>query len=229
MKTIRDLGAEFFRWEMATAVAGHFLRIDPFDEPNVQESKDNTTRLLRVYAEKGRLPEGDPVLESNSIALYGDAESLVRAGSEGTLESALTAFLGSLKPGDYVAFLAYLPTIGEHEELIQDARLAVRDTLRVATTFGYGPRYLHSTGQLHKGGPNNGVFIQITADPRRDLPIPGQEYTFGTLIRAQSMGDLESLHEHGRRAIRLHIRGDHAVGVEHIREAIREAVKPLGI
>jgi hypothetical protein len=229
MKTIRDLGAEFFRWEMATAVAGHFLGIDPFDEPNVQESKDNTTRLLQAYAEKGRLPEGDPVLESNSISIYGDAESLVRAGSEGTLESALTAFLRGVKPGDYIAFLAYLPTIGEHEELIQDARLAVRDTLRVATTFGYGPRYLHSTGQLHKGGPNKGVFIQITADPRRDLPIPSQEYTFGTLVRAQGLGDLESLRQHGRRAIRLHIRGDHAVGVEHIREAIREAVKPLGI
>ena len=229
MKTIRDLGAEFFRWEMATAVAGHFLGIDPFDEPNVQESKDNTTRLLRLYAEKGRLPEGSPVIEFNSIALYGNDETLARNGSEGTLQSALTAFLRGVQRGDYVAFLAYIPSIGEHEELIQDARLAVRDTLKVATTFGYGPRFLHSTGQLHKGGPNKGVFIQITADPRRDLPIPGQDYTFGTLIRAQSMGDLESLQKHGRRAIRLHIRGDHALGIEHIREALREAVGPLGI
>jgi transaldolase / glucose-6-phosphate isomerase len=229
MKTIRDLGAEFFRWEMATAVAGYFLGIDPFDEPNVQESKDNTARLLAVHAEKGKLPEKDPLLEANSLAIYGDEEALARNGSEGTLESALTAFLRSVNPGDYVSILAYIPSIGEHEELIQDARLAIRDTLHVATTFGYGPRFLHSTGQLHKGGPNSGVFIQITADPRRDLPIPGQEYTFGTLIRAQSMGDLESLQEHGRRAIRLHIKGDHAVGIEHIREALHEALKPLGI
>jgi hypothetical protein len=229
MKTIRDLGAEFFRWEMATAVAGHFLGIDPFDEPNVQESKDNTTRLLGVYASKGRLPEGDPVLESNSIALYGDAETLARGGSEGTLESALTSFFRSVNPGDYVAFLAYLPTTGEHEELIQDTRLAVRDTLKVATTFGYGPRFLHSTGQLHKGGANRGVFVQITADPRRDLPIPGQDYTFGTLVRAQSMGDIESLQKHGRRALRLHIRGDHSVGIEHIREAVRDALGPLAV
>lgn len=229
MKTRRDLGGEFFRWEMATAVAGHFIGIDPFDEPNVQESKDNTMRLLGAYREKGKLPEGNPILESNGIALYGDAEALSRAGSEGTLQSALTALFGTVRPGDYVAFLGYIPSIGEHEELIQDARLSVRDTLKVATTFGYGPRYLHSTGQLHKGGPNRGVFVQITCDPRHDLPIPGQEYTFGTLIRAQALGDLQSLQKHGRLAIRLHIRGDHAQGIEHVREAIKAAVAPLGV
>jgi transaldolase/glucose-6-phosphate isomerase len=229
MKTKRDLGGEFFRWEMATAVAGHFIGIDPFDEPNVQESKDNTARLLGVYAEKNRLPEGNPILESDGIALYGDAEALSRAGSEGTLQSALTAFFGTVQPGDYVAFLGYIPSIGEHEELIQDARLSVRDILKVATTFGYGPRFLHSTGQLHKGGANKGVYVQITCDPRRDLPIPGQEYTFGTLIRAQALGDLQSLQKHGRRAIRLHIQGDHAQGIEHVREAIRAAVEPLGV
>jgi hypothetical protein len=134
-----------------------------------------------------------------------------------------------VRPGDFVAFLSYTPSTGEHEELFQDARIAIRDTLKVATTFGYGPRFLHSTGQLHKGGSNRGAFIQITADPRRDLEIPGEPYTFGTLIRAQALGDLESLQKHGRRAIRLHIRGDHAAGVERIREAIREAVSGLGI
>ena len=195
----------------------------------MQESKDNTKRLLDVYEEKGRLPEQDAILESDGIALYGDAEALARAGSEGTLNTALHAFFSTVNPGDYIAFLAYVPSIGEHEELFLDTRLAVRNTLRVATTFGYGPRFLHSTGQLHKGGPNKGVFIQITCDPRRDLPIPGQDFTFGTLIRAQSMGDLQSLQKHGRRAIRLHIKGDHAQGIEHIRQAIQSSLEGLGI
>jgi transaldolase/glucose-6-phosphate isomerase len=229
MKNRYDLGAEFFRWEFATAVAGHILGIDAFDEPNVQESKDNTKRLLEVYQREGKLPEGQPVLETDHLALYGDEEMLSRNGSEGTLETALRAFFRTVRPGDYVGILAYLPSTGEHEELLQDARVSIRNTLRVATTFGYGPRFLHSTGQLHKGGPNKGVFLQITADPRRDLPIPGEPYTFGTLIRAQALGDLQSLWEHGRRAVRIHIRGDQSAGVEHIREAIKEAIAPLGI
>jgi transaldolase/glucose-6-phosphate isomerase len=228
MASKQALGAEFMRWEMATAVAGHFLGVNVFDQPNVQESKDNTNRLLDIYKEKGKLPQPDPIL-TNGISLYGDGESLGRAGFEGTLLTGLRAFLSTVKPGDYVAFMAYMPTTGEHESLFQDARVAIRDTLKVATTFGYGPRFLHSTGQLHKGGPNTGVFIQVTADPRRDLDIPGEPYTFGTLIRAQALGDLQSLQQHGRRAIRLHIRGDHAAGVERIREAIREAVSGLGI
>ena len=228
MSSKDDLGAEFVRWEMATAVAGHFLGVNVFDQPNVQESKDNTGRLLAAYKEKGRLPEPAAIL-TDGISLYGDGETLGRAGFEGTLLTGLRAFLSMVRPGDYVAFMSYTPSTGEHEELFQDARIAIRDTLKVATTFGYGPRFLHSTGQLHKGGPNSGLFVQITADPRRDLEIPGEPYTFGTLIRAQALGDLESLQKHGRRAIRLHIRGDHAAGVERIREAIREAVEGLGI
>jgi hypothetical protein len=212
---------------MAVALAGSIIGIDPFDEPNVQESKDNTRRLLDIYEKDNRLPEQAPILESDGLALYGDGEALARAGSEGTLQSALKAFFSMVNAGDYVATLAYIPSTGEQEELLQDARQAVRDTCRVATTFGYGPRFLHSTGQLHKGGPNKGVFIQITVDPRRDLPIPGQPFTFGTLIRAQSMGDLESLQKHRRRAIRLHIKGDLSTGVEHVREAIKSAVGSL--
>ncbi len=227
MASKTDLGAEFFRWEMAVATAGHFIGVNVFDQPNVQESKDNTKRLLGIYEQKGKLPEQDAILQTDGIALYGDEEQLARAGFEGTLGSALRGFFSMVGPGDYVAFVAYMPSMGEHEELFQDARVAVRDTLKVATTFGYGPRFLHSTGQLHKGGPNTGVFVQITCDARHDLPIPGQKYTFGTLIRAQSMGDLESLYKHERRALRLHIRGDHAEGVEHIRAAIREAVSGL--
>jgi hypothetical protein len=223
-----DLGAEFFRWEIATAVAGHFLGINPFDEPNVSESKENTQRLLNTYQKEGRLPEGVPLV-SDGVSLYGDGESLARAGWEGPLVSALHALFSTVTTGDYVTIVAYMPTTGEHEELFLDTRLSIRDTLRVATTFGYGPRYLHSTGQLHKGGPNKGVFIQVTCDPRRDLPIPGQPFTFGTLVRAQALGDLQSLQKHGRRAIRLHIKGDHAQGVECIREAVRESLADLGI
>ena len=229
MTTKNDLGSEFFRWEMATAVAGQIMGIDPFDEPNVQESKDNTARLLDVYREKGRLPEGEPVVMQNGLSIYGNAEELSRAGSEGTWDSALRAFFSTVQAGDYVAMLAYMPTTGEHEELFQDARIAIRDTLHVATTFGYGPRFLHSTGQLHKGGPNRGVYIQITAKEKKDLDIPGQDFSFGTLISAQALGDLQSLQKHGRRAIRLHIEGDHSEGVEHIREAIKQAISGLGI
>lgn len=229
MKDKYDLGAEFFRWEMAVAVAGASMGIDAFDEPNVQESKDNTKRLLQVYEQEGNLPRVSPILREGNLELYGDEESLARAGSEGTLASALKAFFGTVKPGDYVAFMAYMPSMGEHEELFQDARVAVRNSLKVATTFGYGPRFLHSTGQLHKGGPNKGVFIQVVADPKRDLPIPGQPFSFGTLERAQYMGDMQSLQKHGRRAIRLHIKGDHAQGVEHLREAVKAAVETLGV
>jgi hypothetical protein len=224
MKNKMALGAEFFRWEMAVAVAGAIMGIDPFDEPNVQESKDNTAYLLDVYRKEGKLPRKDPILEEDGLLLYGDEEVLARAGAEGTMDSSLRALLGMVRPGDYVAMLAYIPSTGEQEELLHDARVAVRDTLRVATTFGYGPRFLHSTGQLHKGGPNKGVFIEITADPRRDLPIPGEPFSFGTLISAQSLGDMKSLQRHGRRAARLHIKGDLSEGVERVREAIKSAV-----
>ncbi|HYP21662.1 MAG TPA: bifunctional transaldolase/phosoglucose isomerase [Chloroflexia bacterium] len=225
-----DLGAEFFRWEFATAVAGQMLGIDPFDEPNVQESKDNTQRLLDYYEQNSRLPQADALIEGEAFDLYADQEALARAGFEGTIETGIRALLSTAQEGvDYVAILAYMPSTGEHEELFQDARTAVRDTLRVATTFGYGPRFLHSTGQLHKGGPNRGIYIQVTAEPQRDVSIPGSPYSFGTLIRAQAMGDMQSLEKHGRRVIRLHVKGDHAAGVEAIREVVREAIEPLGI
>ncbi|MDQ3928935.1 MAG: glucose-6-phosphate isomerase, partial [Chloroflexota bacterium] len=230
MKSKLDLGAEFFRWEFATAVAGQMLGIDPFDEPNVQESKDNTQRLLNHYQQNGKLPEVDALIEGDAFDLYGDQEALARAGFEGTIETGIRALLSTAQEGvDYVAMLAYMPSTGEHEELFQDTRMAIRDRIRVATTFGYGPRFLHSTGQLHKGGANRGIYIQITAEPQRDLNIPGQQYSFGTLIKAQAMGDMQSLQKHGRRVIRLHIKGDHAAGVEAIREAVREAIEPLGI
>jgi hypothetical protein len=222
-----DLGAEFFRWEFAIALAGALMGIDPFDEPNVQESKDYTKSLLESYEKQGKLPPPADILSSDGLTLIGDQEALSRAGFEGTLESGINAFLSTARPGDYVAFLAYIPSTGEQEELLLNARLAVRDALRVTTTFGYGPRFLHSTGQLHKGGSNKGLFIQVTADPKQDLPLPGQTYTFGTLIKAQADGDMLALRKHGRRAIRLHINSDLSTGVEHFREAIKSVAETI--
>ncbi len=204
---VYDLGAEFLRWEFATAVAGKVLAINPFDQPNVQESKDNTNRLLGEYAEAGKLPEPAPVAEGDGLALItpdggGDAAK--------PFADVLNDFLRQVKPGDYLALEAYIAGTPEHEAALQALRHALRDRLHVATTLGYGPRFLHSTGQLHKGGANNGVFIQFVA-PAADgdaLPIPGQGYDFGTLKAAQALGDLQSLASHGRRAIRIDLGSD---------------------
>ncbi len=204
-----DIGGEFFRWELATAIAGAFLGINPFDEPNVQESKDNTRRLLDEFAAKGALPEGVPSLEQNGLKLYADAPTQAAVGAskgEPSLESYVSAFLRQTQPGDYLALLAYIQRAPEHEAALQSIRRRLRDGLRLATTLGYGPRYLHSTGQLHKGGAANGVFVQVTADDEEDVAIPGEGYTFSTLKRAQALGDLISLQSKGRRVIRVHLK-----------------------
>jgi hypothetical protein len=199
-----DLGGEFFIWEVATAVAGAILQIDAFDQPNVQESKDNTVRLLREYEQKGRLPMDKPAWQSDGVAIYarGAVPSLKRARK---LSRALAAHLSQVRPGDYLALTAYLPRTEQSEALLRQMRVAARDKLKVATTVGFGPRFLHSTGQLHKGGPKNGVFIQITADPVADLPIPGEPITFGVLETAQALGDLQSLQARKRRAISVRL------------------------
>lgn len=176
-----DLGAEFFRWEYATAVAGHVLGIQPFDQPNVQESKDNTRRVLDGYQATGRLPE--------------TAVSNPRA--------AATELAGHLHAGSYVAILAYTTPSKPLETAIRRLRKVLVQQHRVTTTFGYGPRYLHSTGQLHKGGPATGVFLELVDRMTPDLPIPAQTFSFGTLAKAQATGDLESLQTHGRPAIRV--------------------------
>jgi transaldolase/glucose-6-phosphate isomerase len=200
-----DLGGEFFRWELATAIAGSLLGINPFDEPNVRESKDNTCRLLDEFAAKGTLPEGSPALEQDGLKLYADS---ALGGSEGkaSLESYMSAFLRQTQPGDYVALLAYIQRSPEHEAALQSVRRRLRDGLRLATTLGYGPRYLHSTGQLHKGGAANGLFLQVTADDQEDVTIPGEGYTFSILKRAQALGDLISLQSKGRRVVRVHLK-----------------------
>jgi glucose-6-phosphate isomerase len=219
-----DLGAEFFRWEFATAVAGAVLQIDPFDQPNVQESKDNTKRLLQEFKEAGTLPEGKPIAGFGPVRLYADGRSAEPLRGARTLAEALRGHLGGVAPGDYVAFTAYLQAAPQHAETLAAMRVAVRNGLRVATTLGYGPRFLHSTGQLHKGGPETGVFLQLTADDPVDVPIPGEPHTFGVMKAAQALGDLQSLQRRERRAVRLHIAGPAARGLDEVATALQAAL-----
>ncbi|MGH2427430.1 MAG: bifunctional transaldolase/phosoglucose isomerase [Candidatus Limnocylindria bacterium] len=198
-----DIGAEFVRWEVASAAAGIVLGIDPFDQPNVQESKEATTELLAAYRRDGALPAPMPAVSEPRVAATLDPAVL--GDTPVSVEGTVRQLLGLLEAGrDYFAILAYLPQDPEVEARLQRLRTAVRDAAGVATTVGFGPRFLHSTGQLHKGGPDTGVFLQLTADPRKDLPIPGWEETFGTLIAAQALGDLASLQRRGRRVLQLH-------------------------
>ena len=195
------LAQEIFRWEIATATAGAILGINPFDQPNVQESKENTNRLLQEVREHGKLPADQPDRTEPPLSLYGHQEGE-------TIAAGLANFWGQAKPGDYIALLAYLPETAATAKALETVRLQLRDTLKLATTVGYGPRYLHSTGQFHKGGPNTGMFLILTAAPQEDLPIPGQPYTFGVFQQAQALGDLEALRRHGRRVVRLHLGDD---------------------
>ena len=217
-----DIGGEFVRWEVATAAAGIVLEIDPFDQPNVQESKDATKSLLEAYRTKGALPSAAPLVAEEGISAGGDPTAL--GDTPVSVEGAVRQLLGLLEGGrDYFAILAYLPSDPGVEATLTAIRERVRDALGVATTRGYGPRFLHSTGQLHKGGPDTGVFLQLTADPVADLRIGTWEESFGTLIAAQALGDLQSLQRRGRRALRLHF-ADHARGLDWLRTTIDAAL-----
>jgi transaldolase/glucose-6-phosphate isomerase len=196
-----ELGGEFLRWEVATAATGIILGIDPFDQPNVQESKDATRELLDAYRRDGSLPASQPLAHDGRLAAYGDPE---RWSGTDAVASALRRLLAGVGSGDYVALLAYLPSWPDIAGRLQGFRVGLRDATGAATTLGFGPRFLHSTGQLHKGGPDSGVFLQLTAEPQRDLPIPGWQESFGTLVAAQALGDLRSLQSRGRRVLRLH-------------------------
>lgn len=212
---VYDLGGEFFRWELATATAGAILGINPFDEPNVAESKENTNRLLEAYRSQGSLPEDEPSLQADGVLLYG--------GEADSLEDALGGFLRQVRPGDYLALAAYLPEKPSTDAALQSIRVALRDGTRNATTVGYGPRYLHSTGQLHKGGDDRGLFLLLTADDREDVEVPGQPYSFGVLKRAQALGDFEALQKRGRRVVRLHL-SDVDAGLDRLTHAVQSAV-----
>ena len=213
-----DIGGEFFRWEFATAVAGAVLKIDPFDQPNVQESKDNTARLIQQYISTGRLPEDPPQLSEDPLSLY--CKPIRSSTGQDNIPEALSAFLKLVRPHDYVAIMAYVQRSAGATASLNLIRGLLRDNLKMATTVGFGPRFLHSTGQLHKGGPNNGVFLQITCEDKQDLPIPGEQYSFATLKRAQALGDLQSLIAHGRRVLRVHIRGEVGEGLERLSRII---------
>jgi glucose-6-phosphate isomerase len=217
-----DLGAEFVRWEVATALAGFLMGINPFDEPNVQQSKDVTEDLLAAYRRDGRFPERPPTLEESGIALYGDGGAAPAGGIGGVIES----FLHGTAPPAYVALLAFLPRTPAAVQALTAMRKAVREHFQVATTAGFGPRYLHSTGQYFKGGPPHGRFLIFTADEDADLVIPGEDYTFGTLLRAQALGDVQALRAGGRRVLGVHLR--EASGLETVAAILREAVGQQG-
>jgi transaldolase/glucose-6-phosphate isomerase len=216
-----DLGGEFLRWEIATAAAGIVLGIDPFDQPNVQESKDATKALLAAYARDGSLPSPAPVVSGDGLAVYADPDAI--GDTPVSVDGAVRQLLSLVAPGDYLALLVYLPRDPDLVERLEALRLELRDRLGVATTLGFGPRFLHSTGQLHKGGPPTGVFLQVTAEPRKDLPIPGWRESFGTLVAAQALGDLASLQKRHRRAIRVHL-SEQDDGLERLERAIRQAI-----
>jgi len=202
-----DLGREMFRWQLAAAIAGVVLGMNPFDEPDVAVSKEITQSILETYEKDKTLPEGE-WLDVNDPALA----------------QALAIFLADSKPGDYVAFNAFLRPIQQNRAMLQSMRIAVRDRLKIATVVGFGPRYLHSTGQMHKGGFNKGLFIQITTDDREDAPVPGKAYTWGVLKAAQSLGDYEALKNRGRRIIRVHLSDESDLG--KLADALTEALAP---
>jgi transaldolase/glucose-6-phosphate isomerase len=222
-----QLGQEFFRWELATAVAGAILGIHPFDQPDVEASKIATRGLTEAYEKSGSLPAETPILVEGGVKLFADAKNaaaLAQAAKAKTLDAYLKAHFARLSPGDYAALLAYIPRNAETIAVMQEARHAVRDARKVATVAEFGPRFLHSTGQAYKGGPNSGVFLQVTCDDANDLPVPGQKYTFGVVKAAQARGDFDVLAERGRRALRVHLGANLGAELDKLNKAIRRAV-----
>lgn len=224
---VYNLGQEFFRWEIATAVAGSIIGINPFDQPDVEASKIATRKLTDEYEQTGELPSESPIFEDEGIKLFADqsnAAALSNAVSELSLGGYLKAHLDRINAGDYFALLAYLEMNDAHERSLQKMRAAIRETKRVATCLGFGPRFLHSTGQAYKGGPNTGVFLQVTRDDANDLPVPDQKYTFGVVKAAQARGDFAVLNERGRRGLRIHLGADVSEGLSKLSAAVNEAL-----
>lgn len=218
-----DLGAQFFLWELATAVAGSMLGINPFDQPDVEASKIATRAITDAYESTGELPAETAFAQHDGIAFFAD-ESNAAALQATTLTGLLKAHLSRLTDGDYFALLSYIEMKPAHESVLERIRQKVRDTTKAATCVGFGPRFLHSTGQSYKGGPNTGVFLQITCDDAADLPVPDQTYTFGVVKAAQARGDFQVLAERGRRALRIHLGTDVAAGLAQLEAAVNEAL-----
>ncbi len=217
LKDPYDLAGECFRWEMATAIVGIEWAINPFDEPNVTESKENTRKILERFNKEKHFPEPEYYFEEKGITVMTGKS----AGPGATLSGVLKEFLKGVSPSSYVALMAYLPASEAHEHLLQKMRMSLRDQFRVAATVGYGPRFLHSTGQLHKGGAKEGFFFQITAEDREDMPIPGSGYSFGNLKQAQALGDVESLRRRGLPLLQLQLGRNSEEGLDYIYQCLR--------
>jgi transaldolase/glucose-6-phosphate isomerase len=225
--TVKDIwhsGQEFFRWEIAVAVAGAILALDPFDQPDVEASKDKTRALTRTYEASHTLPEETPLFRANGVALYADARNAGDLGRHNSLSGYLKSHLGRVHAGDYVALLAYIERDDDHTRTLTGMRTRIRDKTRAATCLGFGPRFQHSTGQAYKGGPNSGVFLQLTCDDPVDIGVPGHGYSFGVVKTAQARGDLQVLVERGRRALRVHLREVDA-GLAELAQALDAALE----
>jgi transaldolase/glucose-6-phosphate isomerase len=223
-----QLGAEFFRWEMATAVAGSIISINPFDQPDVEAAKIATRRLTTAFEERGALPSESPSAEESGVQIFG-------AKPGANLEQSLRTLLAGLRGGQYlmgqhrsagyIALLAFIEMDPQYEATLNSIRERIRDATRAATCLGFGPRYLHSTGQAYKGGPPNGTFIEITADDPADVPVPGQKYTFGIVKAAQAQGDLEVLRDRGHRTLRVHLGANIRGGLAQLAAAVNRALQ----
>jgi glucose-6-phosphate isomerase len=228
LSDLYDLGAEFFTWEYATACAGWSIGINPFDQPNVQESKDATKQLLQVFKEKGQLPRQQKLVADQSLTIYVEDLSETTLPS-GSVSKAISSLLQSVRPNDYIAFLVYLEETSKISENLAAIRTDLLAVTKCATTIGFGPRFLHSTGQLHKGGPATGVFFQLTGEDKVDFPVPGEPYSLSVLKQAQALGDFQSLAKRGRRAIRVELGSNVDAGMAHLREEIRKALSELPV
>jgi glucose-6-phosphate isomerase len=217
MRDRLDLGEQFFLWEIATATVGAMLSINPFDQPNVQESKEFTAKILDEVSKEGRVPEAGMEMSQGPLRLY-------LAGGASSVPQALSLFFEGAARDGYLGILAYLTENETNDRGLRRIRILVRDRMRIATTVGYGPRYLHSTGQLHKGGTNKGFFLILTSDIAEDTGIPGQPYTFGMLMRAQALGDFEALRKHRRRVLRVHLSGEAPTGLAALEEVLRSLI-----
>ena len=224
LPNIYTLGQEFFRWEIATAVAGSIIGINAFNQPDVEASKIETKKLTSQYESTGSLPAESPFFVSKDAKLFADEKNTVDLAGGKTLADVLKTHLSRIRTGDYFAVLGYIPMNAENEKALQAIRHSVRDAKKGATCLGFGPRFLHSTGQAYKGGPNSGVFLQITCDDATDLAVPGQKYTFGIVKAAQARGDFAVLAERGRRALRVHLGKNLKSGLGGLAKAVSQGL-----
>jgi hypothetical protein len=222
MKDKYAMGAEFLRWEIATAAAGKVIGINAFDQPNVEEAKKNTSKLMDEWMKNGSFDQGQPAAEKDGIKVYVDENSKwLFEGHRKSPADFINTFIKLGDSPDYFAMLAYILRTPSRNKTLQSIRMKIRNNKKMATTLGYGPRYLHSTGQLHKGGPNTGVFVIITADSKEELPVPGEGYNFAALHRGKALGDFRSLNDKDRRVILINLGSDVDAGLKKLAEIIK--------